>query len=158
MVLGRPLRSIVSLFIAASALYACTASLQGPDGDDADETDDTSNVDDSASSGGNSPTANAGASGSEDPETPHFVPCEVQLVLAQSCDTCHGARNIALPSLITWAQISAESERIREAVLGTGPSPMPPQPFSQLSEEARATLLDWIDAGTPSLEEKPTCP
>lgn len=85
------------------------------------------------------------------------MPCEASLFFLQHCDRCHGERGLELPRLTNWAEISAEAEYIREAVLGLGLNRMPPPPFRQLSEEALAPLLDWIADGTPYVTEQPTC-
>ncbi len=93
---------------------------------------------------------------------PVELPCEIQTILAQNCQSCHGTSpqfGAPMP-LVTHADLMATSktdptrkvyEAVPERISSLG-SPMPPVPYARLGAIDVATLKSWVAKGAPKGE------
>lgn len=107
----------------------------------------------SGGSGGSTGGADAGVPGGS-------LPCDVQTLLVNRCDSCHGATPAggAPRSLVTYANMTMADPanpalteaQASVARMQSTTSPMPPSPASSATSAEIATLQNWINAGYPS--------
>jgi len=90
------------------------------------------------------------------------LPCDVQSVLAERCQTCHGSEpSFGAPNaLVTYADLTKTlgGKKVTELVAARvhdAARPMPPQPNPRLDTNDLAILDAWIAKGAPSSNE--TC-
>ena len=108
-------------------------------------------------------TMSAGTGGSRVPDAgvaSGALPCDVQTLVANRCDSCHGSlpSGGAPRSLVTYADLTRadpSSAGMTEAQVAlqrmqNAASPMPPSPASPATTSEIATLQDWINNGYPS--------
>ncbi|WP_309670239.1 cytochrome c [Gemmatimonas sp.] len=107
-------------------------------------------------------TAGASVSRTGTPRAVTFTK-DVAPILQQKCQSCHQPGSIAPMSLLTYADAKKYSRRIRDKVSARL---MPPwhidrtigvQQFKNdggLSDEQLATIVDWVDTGTPMGDPK----
>ena len=125
-------------------------------------------------SGGTGAIADVGVAGGT-------LPCDVQTLMANRCDSCHGTTTAAgAPrSLVTYADLTksdpanmamTEAQVSLQRMQNTS-ALMPPAPASATTSAEIATLQNWINAGYPSgscggdagtlppdpINAKPTC-
>jgi len=110
--------------------------------------------------GGSSQPALGGSAGSRDAGSSGTLPCDVETLLVNRCDSCHGATPSggAPRSLVTYANLTnpdpANSSMTEAQVavqrMQNSTSPMPPSPASPATSAEIATLQNWINAGYPS--------
>ena len=84
------------------------------------------------------------------------LPCEIQRILKDKCQTCHGDPVAGAPMpLVSWANLQAESaskagekiwQRMRTRIMDTE-KPMPPAARPQLSASDKATLEAYLKSG-----------
>ena len=107
-------------------------------------------------SGGSSQTGSGGAGGSAG----SGLPCNIQTLLANTCDGCHGTTLAAgAPrSLVTYADLTrtdpantamTEAQVALQRMQSTV-SPMPPSPAAAATSAQIATLQSWINSGYPA--------
>ncbi len=112
-------------------------------------------------SGGSGGMATGGSSGASDAGVAGGVlPCDVQTLLATSCDSCHGSTPAggAPRSLVTYANLtmadpanpSMTEAQTALARMQSTASPMPPSPASPATSAQITALQNWINAGYPS--------
>jgi hypothetical protein len=104
-------------------------------------------------SGGTGRGADAGIPGGT-------LPCDVQTLLVNRCDSCHGTTPSggAPRSLVTYANLTsadpADTSMTEAQValqrMRSPSSPMPPSPAAAATSAEIATLQNWINAGYPS--------
>jgi hypothetical protein len=110
--------------------------------------------------GGASQPALGGTAGTKDAGPSGSLPCDVQTLLVQRCDSCHGSTPSggAPRSLVTYANLTStdpatpsmtEAQVALQRMQNTT-SPMPPSPASPATSSEIATLQNWINAGYPS--------
>jgi hypothetical protein len=87
------------------------------------------------------------------------LPCDVAVVLADKCQTCHGAplqQGAPMP-LLTYADTQAAApsnpgeqvwQRIAVRIESTI-NPMPPRDAAPLEDSERQVLSAWLDQGAP---------
>jgi hypothetical protein len=98
------------------------------------------------------------------------LPCDVQAVLSEVCDTCHSSppKNGAPISIVTYADTQAvftqlptydhvPTWRVMGDAVAAGVMPQP-WPGVALSSGQKQTLLAWVDAGAPPLAPGAQCP
>jgi hypothetical protein len=88
------------------------------------------------------------------------LPCDVQTLLVNRCDSCHGTTPSggAPRSLVSYANLTSpdpSNPSLTEAQVAlqrmqSAASPMPPSPASPATSAEIATLQNWINAGYPS--------
>ncbi len=112
--------------------------------------------------------AGGGAGGGSNPGEPGGqgggasvgLPCDLQTILVNHCDSCHGAvlAGGAPRSLVTFADLTkpdlvnntmTEAQAALQRVQSTT-SPMPPAPASALASTEITTLKNWIASSYPS--------
>lgn len=125
---------------------------------------------DSAAPGGSSPSTlpDGGTATSPDGSTtptkaPSNLPCDVDAILAQNCQSCHSSppQYGAPMSLMTWDDLQAAPPsgsypHVYQAVaarVADDAKPMPPSPNARLSAADQKTLTDYATANAP----KTTC-
>lgn len=101
-----------------------------------------------------------GATGGSDASTSGSLPCDVQTLLVNRCESCHGntPSGGAPRSLVTYANLASAdpaSPGMTEAQVAlqrmqNTTSPMPPSPASPATSAEIATLQNWISSGYPS--------
>jgi hypothetical protein len=106
-----------------------------------------------AGSGGTGRVVDAGAPGGS-------LPCAVQTLLVNRCDSCHGTTLAAgAPrSLVSYtdltkpdpANLSMTEAQVALLRMQSTTSPMPPSPASVATVAEIATLQNWINSGYPS--------
>ena len=113
------------------------------------------------SSAGGAGGSNQGGSGGTGGSTSSSgLPCDVQTLLVNRCDSCHGTTpsNGAPRSLVTYANLTnldpanpalTEAQVALQRMQSTT-SPMPPVPASPATSAEIATLQDWINGSYPS--------
>jgi hypothetical protein len=110
--------------------------------------------------GGSSQPGSGGSSGSQDAGMSGTLPCDVQTLLVNRCESCHGATPSggAPRSLVTYANLTSadpanpsmtEAQVALQRMQSTT-SPMPPSPASPSTSAEIATLQNWINSGYPS--------
>jgi len=107
-------------------------------------------------SGGSGQGGASGAGGG----TASGLPCNIQTLLVNRCDSCHGSTPSggAPRSLVTYANLTASdpsSPSMTEAQVAlqrmeSSTSPMPPSPASTATSSEITALGDWINSGYPS--------
>jgi hypothetical protein len=112
-------------------------------------------------SGGGGIGGAGGSSGGSDAGVPGGVlPCDVQTLLVNRCDSCHGSTPAggAPRSLVTYANLTmadpantamTEAQVALQRMQSTS-SPMPPSPASPATSAEVTALQNWINAGYPS--------
>ena len=114
-----------------------------------------------AGAGGSLQSGSGGAVGAADAGVAGGgLPCDVQTLLVNRCDTCHGTTPAAgAPrSLVTYADLTkpdpvntAMTEaQVALARMQSATSPMPPAPAAAATSSEIATLQNWINGGYPS--------
>ena len=96
---------------------------------------------------------------------PSEIPCDVQQVLAAKCSNCHGATPMGAPFSIATlddflgpAALTPDAimyERVGARIAADSDNPMPPS-YSQagaLTDDERAILTAWVNAGAPGSSE-----
>ena len=138
--------------LVAVALLIVTAGCAGAGSDAGVSDGGVMDADDSAVDVGAPDTAivDAGA-------TP--LPCDVDAVLEAHCRRCHGRppTNFAPMAMVTWEDTQAPAPdnpsapiwQVMQGNITAMPPTMPPAPDAPLSDADTATLLTWIDVGTP---------
>jgi hypothetical protein len=131
--------------------------------------------------GGSSATGSGGGGGRDAGVPGGTLPCDVQLLLTNRCDSCHGSTpaSNAPRSLVTYADLTSpdlsdpsltEAQMALQRMQSTT-SPMPPAPAAPATSAEIAALQNFIksgyasgscagDAGTPPpdpLNAAPTC-
>ena len=113
------------------------------------------------SGAGGSSQAGSGGSGGADAGVPGgTLPCDVQTLLVNRCDSCHGTTPSggAPRSLVSYANLTSsdpanpgmtEAQVALQRMQSTT-SPMPPSPASVATSAEIATLQSWINNGYPS--------
>jgi hypothetical protein len=100
-------------------------------------------------------TSNPG--GSVDP-APGALPCEVERVLQQRCQSCHQSppKFGAPMPLLTYSDTQAPAlggqlsvRQVMKAKVETGKMPPPSTPSGPLSADEKRALLAWLEAGSP---------
>jgi hypothetical protein len=92
----------------------------------------------------------SGAETSEPPRLVDYLPCDVEVILAARCRVCHSRTSVGEgPLLDTYAQVRAEAPWVVDAVLEDFMPQLPPP----LTEAQKATLVDWLEAGTPAVRQ-----
>ena len=111
--------------------------------------------------GGSSQPGSGGKGGGADAGVPGgTLPCDVQTLLVNRCDSCHGTTPSggAPRSLVTYANLTSadpantamtEAQVALQRMQNTA-SPMPPSPASAATSAEIATLQNWINGGYPS--------
>jgi hypothetical protein len=113
----------------------------------------------SAGSGGSG--GSGGSAGGNDAGVPGgSLPCDVQTLMVNRCDSCHGSTPAggAPRALVTYANLTMAdpaNTALTEAQaslarMQSTTSPMPPSPASAATSAEIATLQNWINAGYPS--------
>jgi uncharacterized membrane protein len=103
--------------------------------------------------GGSSGGSDAGVAGG-------VLPCDVQTLLVNRCDSCHGSTPAggAPRSLVTYSNLTmadpantsmTEAQVALQRMQSTS-SPMPPSPASPATSVEMTALQNWISAGYPS--------
>jgi mono/diheme cytochrome c family protein len=103
--------------------------------------------------GGSSGGSDAGVAGG-------VLPCDVQTLLVNRCDSCHGSTPAggAPRSLVTYSNLTmadpantsmTEAQVALQRMQNTT-SPMPPSPASLATSAEMTALQNWINAGYPS--------
>lgn len=87
------------------------------------------------------------------------LPCEVQRILVDNCQSCHGTTPTedSPMSLVTWADLHQPTRLQPEVDVGTRSiarmqsttNPMPPLPAAPLAADDIAVLAAWVQAGMP---------
>jgi uncharacterized membrane protein len=115
----------------------------------------------SGGSGGGGAAGSGGSSGGSDAGVAGGVlPCDVQTLLANRCDSCHGSTPAggAPRSLVTYSNLTladpantsmTEAQVALQRMQNTA-SPMPPSPASPATSAEVTALQNWINAGYPS--------
>jgi uncharacterized membrane protein len=115
----------------------------------------------SSGAGGSSQSGSGGKGGGADAGVPGgTLPCDVQTLLVNRCDSCHGATPSggAPRSLVTYTNLTStdpantamtEAQVALQRMQSTA-SPMPPSPASAATSAEIATLQNWINGGYPS--------
>jgi hypothetical protein len=95
------------------------------------------------------------------------LPCDVQAIVDQYCASCHAAEpQFGAPMPLTrYDDFHSDAPRAKtpnhvaaaDRIQRTGPGAMPPSPQPPLPDDAKATLLAWLDAGAPAGEDKSQC-
>jgi hypothetical protein len=77
--------------------------------------------------------------------------CDVRKILKKSCSTCHGATaQFGAPfSLVTATDVREHGAKILQRI-ADDQRPMPPEPNPRLTNDERAALSAFINAGAPS--------
>jgi cytochrome c553 len=115
----------------------------------------------SSGAGGSSQPGSGGKGGGADAGVPGgTLPCDVQTLLVNRCDSCHGSTPSggAPKSLVTYANLTSAdtaNTAMTEAQVAlqrmqSSASPMPPSPASAATSTEIATLQNWINNGYPS--------
>lgn len=110
--------------------------------------------------GGSGQPALGGSAGKNDAGPSGSLPCDVQTLLVQRCDSCHGSTPSggAPRSLVTYANLTSsdpanpgmtEAQVALQRMQSTT-SPMPPSSASPATSTEIAALQNWINAGYPS--------
>ena len=119
------------------------------------------------------PAVNAGGAGGGGgaggaPEKATGIPCEVERVLVERCQECHGEKpSFGAPSsLVTYDDLNQKAvtdpareiytvmqERLRSAT-----KPMPPSSRPRLTVEELAAIDAWMDEGLPQRTDAQACP
>lgn len=92
----------------------------------------------------------------EPPRPVDYLPCDVEVILAARCRVCHSRTSVGeQPLLDTYAQVRAEAPWIVDTVLDDFMPQLPPP----LTDTQKATLVDWLEAGTPAVRQMaaPVC-
>ena len=110
-------------------------------------------------------TACSSSSTGDDGGSTRGLPCDVERVLATSCQSCHGTKTAygAPMSLVTYDDlvapaVTAPEKKVFELVeerIHDDAHPMPQPPQARLSDTDAATIDAWTSAGAPSSGE--TC-
>lgn len=112
-------------------------------------------VDDTGGSGsGGEPDSGSGGAA---PQLRPFLPCDVERIFVESCRMCHSAATLDQePFFETWGQVNGE----RSSIVDVLSDDYMPYGLPPLTNEQKATVFDWIDAGAPPVqaESKPQCP
>jgi mono/diheme cytochrome c family protein len=114
----------------------------------------------SSGAGGSSQPGSGGKGGGVDAGPGGTLPCDVQTLLVNRCDSCHGTTPSggAPRSLVTYANLTGadpantsmtEAQVALQRMQNTA-SPMPPSPASAATSAEIATLQNWINSGYPS--------
>ena len=103
--------------------------------------------------------SNQAGSGGQGGSSSNGLPCDLQAILVNHCDSCHGTIPAGGPgSLVTYADLTrpdimnsslTEAQAALQRVQSKT-SPMPPSPASVLSSAEIATLQNWVSSGYPS--------
>ena len=104
--------------------------------------------------------SNQGGSGGQGGGASVGLPCDLQTILVDHCDSCHGATLAggAPRSLVTFADLTkpdlvnntmTEAQAALQRIQSTT-APMPPSPASTLTSTEIATLQNWIASGYPA--------
>jgi hypothetical protein len=114
----------------------------------------------SGGSGAGGSSGSGGVAGRDAGVSGGTLPCDVQTLLVNRCDSCHGATPAggAPRSLVTYANLtvadpanpSLTEAQASLARMQSTASPMPPSPASPATSTEIATLQNWIGAGYPS--------
>lgn len=92
----------------------------------------------------------------EPPRLFDYLPCDVEVIVAARCRVCHSRTSVGEePLLDTYAQVRAEAPWVVEAVLEDFMPLLPPP----LTDEEKATFVDWLESGTPAVRQStpPRC-
>lgn len=110
--------------------------------------------------GGGGSSGKGGGSGNPDAGGTGSLPCDVQTLLVNRCDSCHGTTPAggAPRSLVTYADLTStdmSNPALTEAQaalarMQSTTSPMPPAPASPATSAEIATLQNWVNSGYPS--------
>jgi hypothetical protein len=110
--------------------------------------------------GGAGGSGTGGSSSRPDASAPVGLPCEIQTLLVNRCESCHGntPSGGAPQSLVTYANLTSadpSNPSMTEAQVAlqrmqSTTSPMPPSPASSATSSEMATLQSWISSGYPS--------
>ena len=110
---------------------------------------------------GSSQGGSGGSGGGADAGVPGgTLPCDVQTLLVNRCDSCHGTtpsggapRSLVVYSDLTKPDVSnaamTEAQIALQRMQSTT-SPMPPSPASAATSAEIATMQNWINSGYPS--------
>jgi hypothetical protein len=114
-------------------------------------------TDKGASSGKDSPGDGDGGLGTAsagDSSGPSGLPCDVDAIVKQKCQNCHGADPTfgAPQSLVTHDQLAAVAPRVIARIKDAA-KPMPPVPNPTLSAAEISTLEGWVNGGMPTSTE-----
>jgi len=117
-----------------------------------------------SSSGGTAAGANGGSSqggsGGQGGSSGVGLPCDVQAILVNHCDSCHGAvlAGGAPRSLVTYADLikpdfannsMTEAQVAMQRILSKS-APMPPAPAAGLTSTEISTFQSWVSSGYPA--------
>jgi hypothetical protein len=111
--------------------------------------------------GGGSPTT-PGGTGGKSSAPASGLPCDVDAVLKESCQSCHGTSpsfgaSAPLVTLADLQKIWTNGKKVSELVaerIKSDTRPMPPPPNKRLEAKDVATLDNWIKAGTPASQDR----
>jgi hypothetical protein len=161
------LRSTATSLLLLSTLASACVGDGAPAADDGCETacgSESGEGEASAGSEDDGPDPDSGSGDGGEPSGP-AVPCEIQELLREHCGDCHAEppRYGAPMSLVEYdhLQIPSASDPTRSVWelaierMNDPERPMPPN--GEISDEDRAALLGWLEAGAPEGEAGEQC-
>lgn len=110
--------------------------------------------------GGKKPDQRAASTDAEQVETANGLPCDVDALLKEKCQTCHASEPKfgAGTSLVTWADLQKpapndKNKKVLDLVkarIHDDVAPMPPSPKARLEAHETSALETWIEGGAKS--------
>lgn len=156
--------SVRFLAVAGLLAGACTPPGAGSDGGTdvgstgSDPGDSSGGGGGSSGGGGVDGSSGGGGADSGGGVPGQGLPCDVDMILAANCRTCHGATPIGnTVSMLTLDDMLADSPTVANATIGERSvarmqdttTPMPPAPTAPVADSDIAIIADWVAAGMP---------